>query len=187
MTALPVTVQGLVWMTVTAAAVIDLRSKRVPNWLTTLSALLAVGLNFYAYGTPGILLSLKGAGLALLFYLPLYLLHAMGAGDVKLIGAVGAAVGPENSAVILLLTAFFAALSALVVIARTRSLRWTLGNVGAILRSGARLRLPYEEMPALDVAHPEAIAIPHAVAIALGAGVFLLPGLLATCGAAVHH
>ncbi len=79
---------------VIAAAIIDLRTRRIPNWLTGPSVLLAFLLNLYLDGIHGLTSSLLGllAGFSLLIFV--YLLGGMGAGDVKLLSAVGAFVGP---------------------------------------------------------------------------------------------
>ncbi len=75
------------------AAACDIRSHRIPNWLTL--AGLAVGLAWHGWqgGGPGWLMSLEGIGVAGLALLP-YAVRGLGAGDVKLLGAVGALLGP---------------------------------------------------------------------------------------------
>jgi len=86
------------------AATIDVRTMRIPNRLTVTGAV--IGLAFSAaipwqelgpnWALDGFLSALGGmaAGLALL--LPLYALRVMGAGDVKLMGMVGAFVGLQQ-------------------------------------------------------------------------------------------
>ena len=78
--------QVLVVLVVIPAAIFDLRFRRVPNWLTGAGLVLGVGLNVVLLKTAGLWLSLEGMGLALLIYLPLYFLRAMGAGDVTMLG-----------------------------------------------------------------------------------------------------
>ena len=75
------------------AAAADIRTHRIPNWLTL--AGLAVGLvgNGWLGGGGGLRESLAGIGVASLA-LALYAVRALGAGDVKLLGAVGALMGP---------------------------------------------------------------------------------------------
>lgn len=183
MSGLPAAIQLLVVLTVFAAAVTDLRDRRVPNWITLASALMAVALNASFSGTAGISRSLAGLGLALAIYLPLYLLRAMGAGDVKLMLAIGAAVGPANWLIIFCLTAIFGGLAAIIVILARGRWRQTFHNVFLILSSARRLRAPYTVSPKLNVKSSEAMRLPHAVAIALGTVGFLTPAMLSALAA----
>src|SRR5258706_4003267 len=94
----------------------DFRYRRVPNWLTLSGVLLGIGLNAFLFETPGLWASFRGLGLAFLIYFPLYLLRGMGAGDVKLMAAVGAIVGPANWLGILVLTSLMSGVAALVLV-----------------------------------------------------------------------
>lgn len=87
-------------MTVVLIAVIsvaiysDLSSSRIPNWLT----FAAMGFGFaghtYSEGIRGAILSLAGLALVLGPFFILYVFGSMGAGDVKLMAAVGSMLGP---------------------------------------------------------------------------------------------
>lgn len=76
------------------AALWDLRTQRIPNGLTL--AGLAAGFLWHGVrgGGPGLLLSCEGVAVAALSLLP-YAVRGLGAGDVKLLGAVGALAGPS--------------------------------------------------------------------------------------------
>ena len=104
----------------------------------------------------------------MLIYFPLYLLRAMGAGDVKLMAAIGAIVGAANWLGILVLTSVFGGLSALVLVMSKGRLRHTFRNIWIILTSLVHRHAPYKSNPELDVASEQAIRLPHAVVIALG-------------------
>jgi prepilin peptidase CpaA len=75
------------------ASVVDLRTRRIPNLVTFPSALLAIIYHSALNGPPGAWHGVLGwlSGLAL--FLPFYLLRGMGAGDVKLLAALGAWLG----------------------------------------------------------------------------------------------
>jgi prepilin peptidase CpaA len=171
---LPAAVQALLILLVIPAAFYDLRWRKIPNWLTLSGLVLAIGMNLFFYKWPGLLMSLKGIGLACLIYFPLYFLRAMGAGDVKLMAAVGAAVGPANWFAIFILTCAFGALAALTLIAARGRFRQTVRNIGIILTSLARGRAPFHGNPELDVRTDKGIRLPHAVSIACGTTGFLV-------------
>ena len=77
-----------------AAAVIDFRTKKIPNWLTVPSAIAALLFHLVTGGGTGLLLALAGfaVGFALLI-LP-WILGGGGMGDVKLLAALGTWLGP---------------------------------------------------------------------------------------------
>ena len=72
----------------------DLQSRRIPNGLTFGAA--AAGVVFAAAtgGIPAIGAGVAGWFLALALWLPIYALGGMGAGDVKLMAAIGMWIGP---------------------------------------------------------------------------------------------
>lgn len=75
------------------AVVIDVRTRRIPNWLTGALAAAGLGMAFAGRGlTPG--QAALGLLAGLLLMMPSHLIGATGAGDVKLMAAVGALVGP---------------------------------------------------------------------------------------------
>jgi prepilin peptidase CpaA len=142
-----------------AAAVCDLRSRRLPNALTFGAAGLALAVQFALEGWHGLALAAAGWALGLGLFVPVFALGGMGAGDVKLLAAFGAWLGPLG----VLWTALYGAIAggvlALVVsVARGytktafRNLRnlllsWFLVGIrpveGMTLESGKGPRLPY--------------------------------------------
>lgn len=78
----------------TTAIWTDLRSSRIPNWLTFSTMILALATHAWLGGTQQALFGLAGLATGLGLFLVLYVFAGIGAGDVKLMGAVGAMVGP---------------------------------------------------------------------------------------------
>ena len=74
----------------------DLKHHRVPNILTASALLLGLGLHLSMQGLEGLLLSVAGCVTGLLLFLPFYIRQGMGAGDVKLMAAIGALVAVPN-------------------------------------------------------------------------------------------
>jgi prepilin peptidase CpaA len=91
----------------------DLRSRRIPNWLVL--PFMAAGLIVPAWlhGWHGLAQSLEGFALGAVIYGFLSLIGGMGMGDVKLVAAIGAWIGPEQLAIALLLIAMAGGIMAL--------------------------------------------------------------------------
>jgi prepilin peptidase CpaA len=76
----------------------DLLSRRVPNWLTIGGVFAAILFSSVTGGLTGFGASVAGGAVGFFAFMPLFLLGGMGAGDVKLLAAVGAWLGPANAA-----------------------------------------------------------------------------------------
>ena len=75
----------------------DVRSRRIPNWLTV-GGLIA-GLAVRAWMGPGsVVTGVLGVALAAVLALPFFAAGALGGGDAKLLMAVGAFMGPADLA-----------------------------------------------------------------------------------------
>lgn len=160
-------------VTTLIAAATDLRSRRIPNWLVVAGLLAGVTLNVVLAGWSGLLAAALGCALALAVYVPLFILRAMGGGDVKLMAAVGSMAGPQNWLTIFILASLAGGVMAIIILLSRGALRKALGNVGFILQELSRFRLPYKSRAELDIKHPGAASLPHAVTIAAGVCWFL--------------
>ena len=76
-----------------AATAIDLRSHRIPNLISLGGLLAALVLAATGHGAVTLGPALTGMAIGFFLLLPLYAKGAMGAGDVKLMAAVGAFLG----------------------------------------------------------------------------------------------
>jgi prepilin peptidase CpaA len=115
------------------ATVVDIRTRRIPNALTATMA--GIGVGFAATGTSGVSLLASFAGFALGFALmmPGHALGATGAGDVKLMAAVGAMVGPGTVVTAFLFTAIAGGVMAVAIAMRRQRLRATLAGTGKLI------------------------------------------------------
>lgn len=145
---------SIVLMVILSAALIlvvywDGRWRRIPNFITL--PLLVVGLlgGFSINGTTGAWQSLTGLLLGAGLMLPFFLMRAMGAGDVKLMAAVGAVLGLRWIVTVFFLTSLCG------------------GLLAAILIIEHRLSLSFKQLPTLDDKRKK-ITVPYGWAIAAG-------------------
>jgi len=171
---LPPVLQLILLIVTVLAGIHDLRSRRIPNWLVLTALFLGFGMNLFLYEGAGLRASLLGMGLALLVYFPLYVLHAMGAGDVKLMAAVGSIIGPGNWLVLFIITALLGGVCAVLLLLFKGRLGEKMWNVGWILSEMTHLRAPYQSSEELDVRSSKAVRLAHGAVIAFGSVVFLI-------------
>ena len=147
----------------------DVRARRIPNALVV--TMLGLGLAFSVLqpspsAAGGPLRALGGVALGLAIWVPFWLLRMLGAGDVKLMAAAGAWLGPMGTVEASLLAALIGgALAVLVVAAQgsgmavARSMAMWLGA----MQHGQWMR----PVPVSRARHQ----LPYGVALALGAAV----------------
>lgn len=159
------------------AAWTDWRSRRIPNWLTLPGLAVGVAINSYAHGWQGTKISLEGAALALILLLPVVMLRGLGAGDWKLMGAVGAFAGPTLFVVILTASVLVAGAMAIVQMIRARRVRKTLRNLVVLVHGFFVFGL--RPNPNISLDDPQSLKLPFGVATAIAT--------LACGGAALWH
>lgn len=96
-----------------AAAVKDRQCARIPNALIFVAACNGVFLQVYSNGWSGILKVVLGAAIPLILFGWLFALAMLGAGDLKLLMAVGVYTGPYGIVKVLLLALISGAVLAL--------------------------------------------------------------------------
>lgn len=151
------------------AAVTDVRTGKVFNWLTLpamgAGLLLAVVMGFAAIGTDGAIAGLRASGLALMAGLiGLGVVAAAGGigwGDVKLLGAFGAISASWQAVVSAAMYSFIlAALLAVLVMIRHRLVKRTMARLlGAAMLAASKVK---PDIP------PDSPRIPYALALAIG-------------------
>ena len=166
--------QILLGILILVAAIFDIRFRRIPNWLVLAGIMTGLAWNGSSLSLSGLGRSAAGLGLGFALYFPLYLLRARGAGDVKLLAAVGAITGPGNCFWVFLLTAVLGGVIAVVYLLFRGRLRHTFFNMAWIMRDLLRLKAPFESSPELDVTTTKGIRLPHGALMAVGVAAFLL-------------
>jgi prepilin peptidase CpaA len=142
----------------------DVKYRRIPNLLVLTALIAGIGINSFFHGWSGLSNSFLGFGLG---FLPMLLLHvfgAMGAGDVKLSGAVGAILGVGLMPMTLVLVAITGGLLAIFITLRAGTM---LSTMHGVLRIFVGI-LPGWEMPRFAMARDRRHTIPYGVAIMVG-------------------
>jgi len=169
---LPRVLEAVLLAVVIAAAIADIAARRIPNWITVPGAALGLAIQSYYGGWHGALSSLAGAGLGFGFFLLLHLAGGMGAGDVKLAGAVGAMVGAQSFVVVFIATGLLGGLAALVLSLARGRLRQTLERTARLIGNFGALHWK-EVRGSSDLHSPDALRLPYGAVIALGTVAFL--------------
>lgn len=153
-----------------AATWIDVREHRIPNWLVAIGLLIAVVYHALSPLGQGMGFALAGFALGMAALMPLYVMGTMGAGDVKLMGMVGAYLGTAATVGAVLATMIAGGVLALLASAYKRALPQLVGNLRTMLIQRDIRRMGgagSEPIPA----PPSVGKLPYAVAIAAGTGI----------------
>lgn len=146
---------------------IDIREHRIPNWLVAVGLVFAVAHHALSLSGQGAVYAAAGLVVGMLTLMPLYVMGTMGAGDVKLMGMVGAYIGTSAVLGAVLATMIAGGLLALIASAYKRALPDLVGNLRTMLIQRDIRRMGgagSEAMPA----PPSVGKLPYAVAIAAG-------------------
>jgi len=142
----------------------DVRYRRIPNVLVLSLLIGGFTINISFGGLNGALTSVEGLALA---FLPMFLIHmfgAMGAGDVKLFGAVGSVIGVSMVPLTFVVVVMLGAVLAIYTMLRSGTMFSTLHGV---LRIFVGI-MPGWEMPRFAIPPDRKHTIPYGVAIMLG-------------------
>ena len=153
-------------LVVIMAAVIDIHSRRVPNWLSLPFLAAGVLVSALREGWPGAVSSMAGIGLAIAVLGVLCYLRGMGMGDLKLLAGVGAWVGPGQLVLALVATGLVGGFLAVGYAMWHGSLGASLDGVTELIRGFPRRGFRPNRTITLDNA--AALKMPYAPAIAIG-------------------
>jgi prepilin peptidase CpaA len=145
----------------------DLASFRIPNRVVFGGMAAALCMHSLRTGADGVLFSLAGLAVGLGMLLPLYLVRAAGAGDVKLMAMVGAFLGPTDAVAAAIASFVAGMILALIAMARPAVFATAGRNLRVILW-GACARLARAQGPRFDSQAQTAARLPYSVAIAAG-------------------
>lgn len=170
---MPISLKLVLIVVAFIAAYYDLRIRRIPNWLNLSGIILGLGLNTYFGSFHGTAQAAGGLLVALCVYLPLYALKGMGAGDVKLMAAIGALTGPGNWLYIFIGTALIGGVASLALIFLRKKMGQTMSNLSVILSQLAKGKAPSDQDGSLSIHSEKSLKMPHGAIIAAGVCLFL--------------
>jgi prepilin peptidase CpaA len=155
----------------------DIRSRRIPNWLSGGMMLGGVAINFVSFGPAGVYASLTGLLVLLAVLLPPFALGGIGGGDVKMMAALGALLGPLRALTALIIGSILGGVVMVAHLARRGRLREKLAatrhlcSAAVSARSIAPLKLSSDG--------PDVVLLPYSVPLGVGAiAVMLLSGVI---------
>jgi Flp pilus assembly protein protease CpaA len=150
----------------------DLRRHRIPNGVSLVGLIAGLALQGIGNGLPGLLLGLAGATVGLLCFAPFYLLRGMGAGDVKLLAAAGAFLGPQGALVAALFSLVAGGFAAIAYVL-WHALR---ASATALLRDGPAA-MSVSALVAVHIARRDRLAFALPIAVGCIAASWQLGGL----------
>jgi prepilin peptidase CpaA len=151
----------------TSAIWFDGRQGRIPNLLVVFGLAAGLLIQFALAGLSGALTALEGIGVGLLVLGPLYALGYLGAGDVKLVAAVGSLMGPRDLSIAIVFI-FLAGGVLSVAITLSRGKLRQLGRNLRLILFGAVIDLGLGQAPRATATIPTVGRMPYAVPIAVG-------------------
>jgi len=145
---------------------IDLRQHRIPNWLNLITIILGLTFQFIFFQGSGLLNGLGGFAVGFISFIPLYALRAMGAGDVKLMAAIGCFLTPMQTLEAVLATIIVGGFLGVIVLIARGGLGRYIKRYVLMAQTFFYMRKVLPIAPAID--EPARTRFPYAVAIAAG-------------------
>lgn len=164
----PDTIRTIAIVLVAAAAVVfDVRTRRIPNFLTFGAAAAALVFAAVVGGVQGTLIALAAWVVGAALFFPFFALGGMGAGDVKLLAALAAWMGPGDAVYLAIFASIAGGVIAVGVTLLRGYTRQALANVGLMLMHW-RVVGP-RPVPGLTLSDGTAPRLAYAIPIAVGA------------------
>lgn len=162
----------------------DVRSHRIPNWLSYTGLGLALVVRAAVGGWRGLEQGLGGMLLNGGIFFAFFLIRGMGGGDVKLMAAVSAWVGLEQAMPFLIATALAGGVLAVFYMAFYKQIANTFRNLAVLLRLNLFFKI--KPQPELSLQGSKTLRLPYGLAIATGA-IYLLVSAIINSGVLYGH
>src|ERR1043166_7530049 len=152
-----------------AASWSDYRRHRVPNVLNAAIVLTGLLAQAWFFGRLGIQQGLMGVAVGGGPLIVLWMMKAMGAGDVKFMGALGAWLGPQMAMNALVVGGLVGGVLAVCMLAAQRNWRQTSVNMGVLVTKMSSLRTAFGEFGSARSMNASGSVMPYAIPLSIGA------------------
>jgi prepilin peptidase CpaA len=153
------------------ACAFDLRTRRIPNALTFSAALAGLLVHVMQSGAAGAQFAAGGWVVGLLLLLPYFALGGMGGGDVKLVAALGAWLGPSQTFWLAIYAGIAGGVIALFVALAQGYLKTAVANVSTMF--GYWSRAGFKAVPGFTLESSTSPRVAYAIPILVGTVVTL--------------
>jgi prepilin peptidase CpaA len=155
------------------ASWIDYSQRRVPNWLNALLIVLGFTVQGYFHGASGMWTGLGGLAVGFGVLIVPWLMHAMGAGDVKLMAAIGVWFGPWMTLVSFALGALIGGVIAVIMIAAAGKASSAWANLGVIFVKCSDPQLAFDDFGSTHSFGSSSSLLPYGVPLTIGSLIVL--------------
>lgn len=155
------------------ASWIDYSQHRVPNWLNLALILTGFAVQGFYLGSAGLLLGFLGMMTGFGLLIVPWTMHGMGAGDVKLMAAIGVWFGPMLTLYSFALGGLIGGAVAVVMIVSTGRLRMAYTNLGLIVAKCSNRSTVFSEMGSAKSFGDSSQLLPYGVPLTAGTLIIL--------------
>lgn len=150
------------------ASWIDYAERRVPNWLNALIAITGLGVQGAYHGWAGLGDGLLGLLVGFGLLIVPWMMHGMGAGDVKLMAAIGVWLGAWLTLVSFAVGAVIGGVAAVVMIVSTGRTAHALVNMQTIAAKMRRLDTAFSDVGGAKTFGATSQLLPYGVPLTAG-------------------
>lgn len=156
------------------ASWVDFAERRVPNWLNAALAAAGLAAQAWFFGSSGVGWGVAGLLVGFGVLIVPWLMHGMGAGDVKLMAAIGAWLGPWLTLISFCVGAIFGGIAACVMILSTRRMMHAVVNMQTIMTKMRRFDTAFGEFGGARTFGNTSQLLPYGVPLTAGTIAVLL-------------
>ncbi len=152
----------------------DCRQHRVPNWLNASVALTGLGAQAALGGPAGLAFGFQGMLVGFGMLVLLWAMKGMGAGDVKLMAALGTWLGPQMTFFAVLVGGLVGGVVALGMIVYHRNWSATASNLGVLMNKVSRFDTAFSDYGSAQSIGKSSGVVPYAVPLSIGTLIVVL-------------